>query len=143
MTEASTSPVGPEPGPLARVMGVFFSPTKTFESIARKPGWDWLVGKASKAGHSFELLEQVGLVAKKNEGNGYYDRFRERVIFPIRDMRGLTVGFGGRVLPGSASEERGPKYYTSTETMLRMPRVASDIQMNSSRRGRSSRCRAQ
>ena len=43
MTEASTSPVGPEPGALARVMGVFFSPAKTFESIARKPGWDWLV----------------------------------------------------------------------------------------------------
>jgi Yip1 domain len=35
--------MGPEPGPLARVMGVFFSPGKTFESIARKPGWDWLV----------------------------------------------------------------------------------------------------
>ena len=35
--------MGPEPGPLARVMGVFFSPAKTFESIARKPGWDWLV----------------------------------------------------------------------------------------------------
>ena len=35
--------LGPEPGPLARVIGVFFSPAKTFESIARKPGWDWLV----------------------------------------------------------------------------------------------------
>lgn len=46
MTEApsaSTSPMGPEPGALARVMGVFLSPAKTFESIARKPGWDWLV----------------------------------------------------------------------------------------------------
>jgi hypothetical protein len=46
MTDASntpTSPLGPEPGPLARVVGVIFSPTKTFESIARKPGWNWLV----------------------------------------------------------------------------------------------------
>jgi DNA primase len=95
-------------GETVRKFGLGFAP----------PGWDWLVGKASKAGHSFDLLEQVGLVAKKNEGNGYYDRFRERVIFPIRDLRGQTVGFGGRVLPGSASEERGPKYYNSAETML-------------------------
>jgi hypothetical protein len=46
MSQSSDAPVpslGPEPGPLARVMGVFFAPAKTFESIARKPGWDWLV----------------------------------------------------------------------------------------------------
>jgi hypothetical protein len=42
-TEGSSVPIGPEPGPLARVIGVFTSPAKTFESIARKPGWDWLV----------------------------------------------------------------------------------------------------
>lgn len=42
-TGSATSPMGPEPGPLARVLGVFMSPAKTFESIARKPGWDWLV----------------------------------------------------------------------------------------------------
>ena len=42
-TDAPSSSSGPEPGPLARVIGVFFSPAKTFESIARKPGWDWLV----------------------------------------------------------------------------------------------------
>ena len=46
MSQSSDAPspsLGPEPGPLARVIGVFFSPAKTFESIARKPGWDWLV----------------------------------------------------------------------------------------------------
>ncbi len=44
MTEASGGgPTGPELGALARLTGVFFSPAKTFESIARKPGWDWLV----------------------------------------------------------------------------------------------------
>ena len=46
MTEASsasTPPMGPEPGAFARLVGVFTSPAKTFESIARKPGWDWLV----------------------------------------------------------------------------------------------------
>jgi hypothetical protein len=39
----ATPPAGPEPGPLARIVGVFFSPAKTFASIARKPGWDWLL----------------------------------------------------------------------------------------------------
>jgi hypothetical protein len=46
MSQSSDAPVpgsGPEPGPLARIVGVLFSPGKTFESIARKPGWDWLV----------------------------------------------------------------------------------------------------
>ena len=42
-SDAPTSSLGPEPGPLARVIGVFFSPAKTFESIARKPGMDWLL----------------------------------------------------------------------------------------------------
>lgn len=42
-TDAPSSSLGPEPGPLARVMGVFFSPAKTFESIARKPGMDWML----------------------------------------------------------------------------------------------------
>jgi hypothetical protein len=42
-TSAQTPNLGPEPGALARVFGVFFSPEKTFASIARKPGWDWLV----------------------------------------------------------------------------------------------------
>jgi len=42
-TGAAAPSTGPELGPVARVMGVFLSPTKTFESIARKPGWDWLL----------------------------------------------------------------------------------------------------
>jgi hypothetical protein len=41
--DAAAPPAGPEPGPFARILGVFFSPAKTFGSIARKPGWDWLL----------------------------------------------------------------------------------------------------
>src|SRR5690606_31258647 len=47
-----------------------------------------------------------------------YDRFRDRVLFPIRDVRGHPVGIGGRVLPGSPLAERGPKYYNSCDTPL-------------------------
>jgi DNA primase len=79
---------------------------------------DWLVQRGQAAGVSFDLLEQVGLVARRQNGPGYYDRFRDRLLFPIRDALGRTVGFGGRILPGSPYEARGPKYYNSAETLL-------------------------
>jgi len=79
---------------------------------------DWLVRHAEGEGISFDLLEKVGLIAKRNEGNGYYDRFRDRVMFPIRDARGATIGFGGRILPSSPLSARAPKYYNSAETPL-------------------------
>lgn len=81
-------------------------------------GGDWLVQQARKAGLHFEMLEKVGLVAQRLEGRGYYDRFRDRVMFPIRDAGGRTVAFGGRVLPSSPLSARGPKYYNSSETPL-------------------------
>jgi DNA primase len=79
---------------------------------------NWLVERASHAGLSIATLEKVGLFAPRREGNGYYDRFRDRVMFPIRDARGQTVGFGGRILPNSPSADRSPKYYNSSDTPL-------------------------
>ena len=79
---------------------------------------EWLVRQAEAAGISFELLEKVGLIAQRQSGDGYYDRFRDRVQFPIRDVRGQTVGFGGRILPDSPLAARAPKYYNSTDTPL-------------------------
>ncbi len=58
------------------------------------------------------------MVADRREGAGFFDRFRDRLMFPIRDSRGQTVGFGGRILPDSPFAERGPKYYNSSETPL-------------------------
>jgi DNA primase len=80
-------------------------------------GWTWLVQRAREEGVSFELLEKVGLIALKEE-RGHYDRFRDRVMFPIRDAQGRPVGFGGRILPGSPYADRAPKYYNSTDTPL-------------------------
>jgi len=80
--------------------------------------WDWLTMRAAHAGHSAELLEKVGLLARRQEGNGYYDRFRDRVMFPIRDARGQTVGFGGRILPSSPLSAKFAKYINSSETPL-------------------------
>jgi DNA primase len=79
---------------------------------------EWLVQKAANDHKPAELLETVGLIGRRNEGRGFYDRFRDRVMFPIRDPQGRVVGFGGRVLPDSPIAERGPKYYNSTETPL-------------------------
>lgn len=79
---------------------------------------DWLVGRANSAGMSLELLEKVGLIAARQEGRGYYDRFRDRIIFPIRNSRGQPVGFGGRILPSSPFADRSPKYYNSCDTPL-------------------------
>lgn len=80
--------------------------------------WDWLTMRAAQAGHSAEELEKVGLLARRQEGNGCYDRFRDRVMFPIRDARGQTVGFGGRILPSSPLSAKWPKYINSSETPL-------------------------
>jgi DNA primase len=79
---------------------------------------DWLVQRAEAAGTSFDVLEELGLVAKRVGGGGYYDRFRDRVMFPIRDARGQTVGFGGRILPTSPYKDRAPKYYNSADSPL-------------------------
>ncbi|MFZ0218794.1 MAG: DNA primase [Candidatus Aquirickettsiella sp.] len=71
--------------------------------------WDTLL----KAFNDTENLLAAGLLVKKSEGQGYYDRFRDRILFPIRDRRGRVVGFGGRVI---APQE--PKYLNSPETVL-------------------------
>lgn len=58
-----------------------------------------------------ELLEAAGLVVPRKGGNGFYDRFRHRVMVPIRDRQGRVIGFGGRSLDGAE-----PKYLNSPET---------------------------
>lgn len=79
---------------------------------------DWLVKLADEQRIPFEFLVEVGLIAPRDGDRGYFDRFRDRVMFPIRDVRGQTVGFGGRILPDSPYAARGPKYYNSAETPL-------------------------
>jgi DNA primase len=78
----------------------------------------WLVQRARDAAVSRDILEKVGLIARRDNGQGHYDRFRDRVQFPIRDVRGQVVGFGGRILPDSPNATRTAKYYNSAETPL-------------------------
>ncbi|MGF1492107.1 MAG: DNA primase [Microcoleaceae cyanobacterium] len=60
-----------------------------------------------------ELVEQAGLVIPRKTGGGYYDRFRDRLMIPIRDLQGRVIGFGGRTLT-----DEQPKYLNSPETEL-------------------------
>jgi DNA primase len=84
-------------------------------------GWDTLARKlaAKRQVTQAELLE-VGLASPRQRGGGVYDRFRERVIFPIRDANGHPVGLGGRILgkEGEDGVDRGPKYLNSPATPL-------------------------
>jgi DNA primase len=62
-----------------------------------------------------ELMEQAGLMIKSDKRAGYYDRFRNRLMFPIRDEAGRVIGFSGRAI---SKEEKGGKYVNSPETPL-------------------------
>jgi DNA primase len=79
---------------------------------------DWFARRAASAGFSSDLLLRVGLIGQRNEGNGFYDRFRDRIMFPIRNAAGQIIGFGGRILPQSPQAERAPKYYNSPESEI-------------------------
>lgn len=75
-------------------------------------GWSHLLDQFGKTNADKKKLLDAGLIIKKDEG-GYYDRFRDRVMFPIHDYRGRIIGFGGRVI-----DQGEPKYLNSPETPL-------------------------
>lgn len=75
--------------------------------------WDNFTKKALKNGYKSEVLEKSGFTISKN--NKHYDRFRERVMFPIHTMSGRVVGFGGRIL---SSDKTKPKYVNTPESEI-------------------------
>jgi len=79
--------------------------------------WDWLLNRSANTQIATRLLEEAGLVTPRPSGTGHYDRFRGRVMFPIHDVRGRCVAFGGRILPHLESDTN-PKYLNSPETPL-------------------------
>jgi DNA primase len=73
--------------------------------------WDKVLLRGQRAGFKVEELREVGLV-QRGRGGGEYDRFRSRIMFPIRDRRGRTLGFGGRAM----RSDQGAKYVNTAET---------------------------
>lgn len=76
-------------------------------------GWDNLLRHLQDQGCDRRLMEKAGLIVARDNKTGYYDRFRNRVMFPIQDARGKVIAFGGRVLDDST-----PKYLNSPESPL-------------------------
>lgn len=67
------------------------------------------------------LIEQAGLIRQRKDGKGYYDRFRNRIMIPIKDTRGRIIAFGSRIQPqidNSQTKTEEPKYLNSPETIL-------------------------
>lgn len=81
--------------------------------------FSWLTDRAKDSAYSSEILEACDLVGRNNHGS-YYDRFRGRLIFPIRDTMQRPIALGGRLVPGVFEPENEPpgKYINSRETRL-------------------------
>jgi DNA primase len=84
-----------------RDFGVGFAPS----------AWDKILVAGQRAGFRVEEMHAVGLI-QRNQRGGEYDRFRSRIMFPIRDARGRTLGFGGRAM----RDDQGAKYVNTAET---------------------------
>lgn len=84
-----------------RAFGVGYAPS----------AWDTVLLRGQRAGFNVAELRGVGL-AQRGKGGGEYDRFRSRIMFPIRDRRGRTLGFGGRAM----RSDQGAKYVNTAET---------------------------
>lgn len=89
-------------GKIAQQFGLGYAPAS----------WSHILDAFGKTDADKKRLFDVGLIIKKTEG-GYYDRFRDRIIYPIHDYRGRIIGFGGRII-----DEGEPKYLNSPETPL-------------------------
>jgi DNA primase len=76
--------------------------------------WDFMTKFLEKRGYDPEMMAKSGLLVKKESGDGYFDRFRNRIMFPIHDHHGRTVAFSGRVL----GDKDKPKYMNSPESPI-------------------------
>lgn len=88
-------------GEICKRFGIGFAP----------PGWDNLIKALGNNSEQLHLLEESGMLVQREDKSGQYDRFRDRIMFPIRDNRGRVIAFGGRVL-----NDEKPKYLNSPET---------------------------
>ena len=85
---------------------------KQFKIGYAPDGWDFLISRLGKSKDHMQALIKTGLIVTK-ENNKTYDRFRDRIIFPITDQRGRIIGFGGRIL-----DQGEPKYLNSPENAV-------------------------
>lgn len=75
--------------------------------------WNSLENYLLSKGYKEKDIENAGLISKRKKGRGYYDKFRDRIMFPIFDTRNRIIGFGGRV-----TDDSKPKYINSPDTLI-------------------------
>jgi len=95
--------------------GVSAEAIKLFRLGYATDAWDDTINWAKNKAHDLPLVEKAGLILRKEGGDGYYDRFRGRLMFPICDEQGRVIGFSGRILSG---DEKTAKYVNSPETPI-------------------------
>jgi DNA primase len=95
--------------------GVTQEAVKLFRLGYAPDAWDDTVNWARSKGHDLAVVEQGGLIIRKEGETRHYDRFRGRLMFPICDEQGRVIGFSGRVLTG---DEKTAKYVNSPETPI-------------------------
>lgn len=106
------SPAGKKAAAYLAARGIDEASIELFGLGYAPSGWQNIGDHAHKKGISGELLLKAGLVSPRQSG-GYYDRFRDRLLFPICNLNGKVVGFGARAM---AAGDSGPKYLNSPET---------------------------
>ena len=96
--------------------GITTETIKIFKMGWASDEWENLLSNLTRRGFSPQQIEAAGLIVRRKNSSGYYDRFRGRVMIPINDVFGHTVGFGGRIL--KAADDMNPKYLNSPETEI-------------------------
>ncbi|NTW75725.1 MAG: DNA primase [Candidatus Moranbacteria bacterium] len=102
--------------PYLRKRGLSDESIRTFRVGYSLSGWRHLHDFLVSRGYRSEELERAGLVIAKDGRSGYYDRFRDRIMFPISDVVGRVIGYSARVAPGG--DESQAKYINTPETPL-------------------------
>jgi len=95
--------------------GVSGEAMQLFRLGAAPDSWDDTVNWAKSKGHDLAIIEKAGLIIRREGADGYYDRFRGRLMFPICDEQGRVIGFSGRVISG---DQKTAKYVNSPETPI-------------------------
>ena len=113
--QLSESPQGKTGREYIRKRGITDNIIESFKIGYASTSWDGVHQFLKKKGISVDIQNSAGLIKERENGGGYVDRFRERIIFPISDSEGRIVGFGGRVLNDTDSR---PKYLNSPETLV-------------------------
>ena len=98
-------------------------------------GWEVLLNFLKKKGYKEEDINQAGLITKKDRGSGYYDRFRNRLMFPITNIQGKVIGFTARLLDPEAKEAKyintpQTKIYNKSDILFGLDKAKRAVQEN-------------